>query len=323
MVLCIGQAVLAYFHDGWYNGRVLNIKGDMVDVGWADDNTMSTLPAAHVQAFPTQPVQTLQPEMCVQQQAPRPPLGPPPQPQANSVPPPPPPPGPPPNSHFCGHAETPGMEMVPYVAQQEVRNPWAAYSASSCLQSPSLTIKGGGGGWSGKHLRKAAQDDNIDNVLHCLTSGTPVDDRDGSGRTALFRAAGHGCYRIAQLLLERNADPNANDKNGGRPVDEAEYWIGKCAVGKAQSLNFHNLCQTLELIRLWGGLRCERRDPYASRRLQLIEREAQQCGLGAASMPWLQPQRPALMPPGPVFAGTAPAAAQSAAAAVDSDTESV
>src|SRR5262249_20712801 len=52
--------------------------------------------------------------------------------------------------------------------------------------------------------------------------GTPVDARDGEGRTPLMVAAAFDSLSVAKLLLSRGADPLARDaRSGNRPLDFA------------------------------------------------------------------------------------------------------
>jgi len=56
-------------------------------------------------------------------------------------------------------------------------------------------------------------------VQQLLDAGARIDDRDARGRTALMIAAEGGHAGIANLLLERGADPSLQDKAGKRAAD--------------------------------------------------------------------------------------------------------
>jgi ankyrin repeat protein len=58
-------------------------------------------------------------------------------------------------------------------------------------------------------------------VGYLLDQGAHIDDRDDRGRTALMIAAEGGHAEIANLLLERGADPSLRDKAGKRAADLA------------------------------------------------------------------------------------------------------
>jgi ankyrin repeat protein len=58
-------------------------------------------------------------------------------------------------------------------------------------------------------------------VTYLLDAGAHIDDRDDRGRTALMIAAEGGHAEIANLLLERGADPSLRDKAGKRAADLA------------------------------------------------------------------------------------------------------
>eukprot|EP00971_Amphidinium_carterae_P152189 3016541-Amphidinium_carterae.1 len=57
--------------------------------------------------------------------------------------------------------------------------------------------------------------------------GFDAEARDKGGRTLLHYAAGHGYEECASILLDQGANPNAEDKDHGRPLDDAEWWFVK------------------------------------------------------------------------------------------------
>lgn len=59
-------------------------------------------------------------------------------------------------------------------------------------------------------------------VLELIEFGKYVDKRDENGNTPLLIAISRGYHGIAQLLLERRADPNANGAGGMTPLDWAK-----------------------------------------------------------------------------------------------------
>ncbi|PYT27495.1 MAG: hypothetical protein DMG57_18120 [Acidobacteria bacterium] len=56
-------------------------------------------------------------------------------------------------------------------------------------------------------------------------TGAPVDQRDEHQRTALRWAAGNGFTEIAQLLMERGADPHIADEDDVNALDAAIYGL--------------------------------------------------------------------------------------------------
>jgi len=73
--------------------------------------------------------------------------------------------------------------------------------------------------WAAGPDEKVAEADALKVVSHLLDVGAHIDDRDARGRTALMIAAEGGRADIANLLLERGADPALRDKAGKRAAD--------------------------------------------------------------------------------------------------------
>ena len=76
-----------------------------------------------------------------------------------------------------------------------------------------LALLAGAAAAAGPHeaLIAAAQEGHLENLRRLLDAGSPVDARDGSGRTALLAATQQDQIDAARLLIERGADVNAKD----------------------------------------------------------------------------------------------------------------
>ena len=70
-------------------------------------------------------------------------------------------------------------------------------------------------------LGAAAEEGDLEKVRALLASGTPVDDRDDAGRTAMHHAARSGYYAVLELLIEKGGDLNARTATGHTPLHEA------------------------------------------------------------------------------------------------------
>jgi ankyrin repeat protein len=73
--------------------------------------------------------------------------------------------------------------------------------------------------WAAGADEKVPEADARKVVVHLLDVGAHIDDRDARGRTALMIAAEGGRADIANLLLERGADPSLKDNAGKRAAD--------------------------------------------------------------------------------------------------------
>lgn len=109
---------------------------------------------------------------------------------------------------------------------------------------------------------------------------------DGEGRTPLHYAARAGAGHAVWMLLNCSANPNATDRWGATPVDEAEYWSVKHLVEGDGP--FHSrYTSVLDLLHAYGGKRSElqhRKDaPQHIKRLQRLERLAEKFGV---AVPW-------------------------------------
>jgi hypothetical protein len=63
-------------------------------------------------------------------------------------------------------------------------------------------------------LHRAARQGDVDQVRALLRGGTPVNERDGAGRTALVSAALAGKDKVVKALLEAHGDLDAADRSG-------------------------------------------------------------------------------------------------------------
>ena len=85
----------------------------------------------------------------------------------------------------------------------------------------------------------AAYNGNIEAVKQHLAAGTDVNVKGGfADGTPLHYAAANGHKEIAELLIEKGADLNAKDEDGGTPLDVA--------------ISF-NRTEIADLIRVIGG----------------------------------------------------------------------
>lgn len=120
-----------------------------------------------------------------------------------------------------------------------------------------------------------------------LQKGAQVHHADGGGKTALHVAAGAGAREVCKELLDRGADVNARVRDGGTPMDEADYWSVKPIVGDHGEVREKCLA-TLELLLAHGGKRSiqsERSDGnFINDRRQKLEAMARDRGVEA---PWL------------------------------------
>lgn len=62
---------------------------------------------------------------------------------------------------------------------------------------------------------------NLSQVTDLLDEGTPVDQTDSKGGTALMYAVLNNRLEIAQILVARGANPNARTRDGTSPLDLA------------------------------------------------------------------------------------------------------
>ncbi len=74
---------------------------------------------------------------------------------------------------------------------------------------------------STEKLMTAAQKGDVQAVGAQLAEGTPVDETDPTGSTALLYAAGGGHADLAALLLAKGADVNVRDNEGFMPLHAA------------------------------------------------------------------------------------------------------
>ena len=89
----------------------------------------------------------------------------------------------------------------------------------------------------------AAYNGNIEAVKQHLAAGTDVNVKGGfADGTPLHYAAANGHKEIAELLIEKGADLNAKDEDGGTPLDVA--------------IQFKEL-ETVDLLRKHGGKTAE------------------------------------------------------------------
>ena len=91
----------------------------------------------------------------------------------------------------------------------------------------------------GLPILAAAYNGNIEAVKQHLAAGTDVNVKGGfADGTPLHYAAANGHKEIAELLIEKGADLNAKDEDGGTPLDVA--------------ISF-NRTEIADLIRVIGG----------------------------------------------------------------------
>jgi hypothetical protein len=86
-----------------------------------------------------------------------------------------------------------------------------------------VTRPWGVNGWT--PLEHAVHKRQAGSIKALLDAGAPVDQRDEHQRTALRWAAGNGFTEVAQLLMERGADPHIADEDGVNALDAAIYGL--------------------------------------------------------------------------------------------------
>lgn len=72
-----------------------------------------------------------------------------------------------------------------------------------------------------EQLIDAATRGDVDAVEKLLPGFLPIDEQDSVGCTALFWAVSSGHRKVAELLLNRGADPNIPENNGTTPLMDA------------------------------------------------------------------------------------------------------
>jgi ankyrin repeat protein len=75
--------------------------------------------------------------------------------------------------------------------------------------------------WAAGHSNDTPRQDGLDTVARILEAGPEIDAVDNRGWSALMIAAERGHLEIAELLLDRGADPSIADKQGRRAVELA------------------------------------------------------------------------------------------------------
>ena len=159
----------------------------------------------------------------------------------------------------------------------------------------------------GKELRKAAETGDPRKCDELLRSGVSVDNADKGGRTTLHYAARAGKISTTAFLLKNGADPNALEKHGGRPCDEADHWYVKSKCGNNPADEY---LRVIEILALRGGSRSDaeerqKREPAFRRRRGQLENMAASSRI---TVPWKVPQLLALEAPAPALLPLADAA---------------
>ena len=75
--------------------------------------------------------------------------------------------------------------------------------------------------WAAGHSNDTPRQDGLHTVARILEAGPEIDAVDNRGWSALMIAAERGHLEIAELLLDRGADPMIADKQGRRAVELA------------------------------------------------------------------------------------------------------
>eukprot|EP00927_Polykrikos_kofoidii_P056026 TRINITY_DN50204_c0_g1_i1.p1 TRINITY_DN50204_c0_g1~~TRINITY_DN50204_c0_g1_i1.p1 ORF type:complete len:656 (-),score=47.10 TRINITY_DN50204_c0_g1_i1:144-2111(-) len=81
--------------------------------------------------------------------------------------------------------------------------------------------------WNAKKFRQAAGSNDVRAMEKRFGKTSFLTAGDGSGKGALHYAAREGAGDAVRALLAWKADPNMADREGGRPLDEAEWWYVK------------------------------------------------------------------------------------------------
>jgi len=209
---------------------------------------------------------------------------------------PPPPPGPPPRAGPPPPGSPPSSELQP----RRSANPWADYSSDYKSDAVSSRQRGWSSSKNVSALRHAAMNNDYEAALRLLDWKTDVDVRAKDGKTPLFIAAGNGCYNVAELLLQRGADINAQHKYGLSVLDEAEYWLGKQMAQRNQEAA-DKLRTVIDLLRSYGAQRGQPEQwerSFAERRKRNLQEQCTAAGGLPPVMPWEEPLP--LMLPAPV-----------------------
>lgn len=144
-----------------------------------------------------------------------------------------------------------------------------------------------------RKMRRAAALGDAQMVAELLEEGAEVQHKDNAGRMAIHYASGAGSHEVVEVLLRWRADPNAKDKVGNKPMDEADYWAVKRQTGDVGDQLRQRCLATLELLALHGGQRSvpsERTDgDFILRRRQQLEKFARKRG---ERPPWLSERPP-------------------------------
>jgi len=125
----------------------------------------------------------------------------------------------------------------------------------------------------GKRLRKAAEANNMPEIMEMIKAGANMNDADKSGKTPLHYAARAGARDAVDLLLRFDADPNVRDRYGFMPRDEAEYWAVKQQPG---------CTDVLEVLARYKAQRSDA--PYVEAQRRKLEILARSLGI---AVPWL------------------------------------
>lgn len=80
---------------------------------------------------------------------------------------------------------------------------------------------------SAKKFRQAAGRNDVRCMEQMFRNRSLLHAADRGGKAALHYASREGAGEAVRRLLSWNADPNMADCNGGRPLDEAEWWSVK------------------------------------------------------------------------------------------------
>ena len=133
----------------------------------------------------------------------------------------------------------------------------------------------------GKRLRKAAEANNMPEIMEMIKAGANMNDADKSGKTPLHYAARAGAMDAVELLLSLGAEPNVPDFDGLMPCDEADYWAVTQPAGDSGQLRKGCLA-VLEVLERWNAQRSDALYVQAiRRRLEILARSR------GIAVPWL------------------------------------
>jgi len=100
-------------------------------------------------------------------------------------------------------------------------------AAAAILVALAVSTAAFADGDSARQLKLAARSGDLAEVKRQVEAGEPADGPDDWGTTALYLAARHGHADVVSYLLEKGADPNAQETFFGSTVVDVSLWEGE------------------------------------------------------------------------------------------------